>query len=68
MGAPPNDINFTPIALIEDQIRKVVSGDCKIVFIDFDETFEPYNAALPLHNPARLPLFESNHLPIDVIP
>jgi hypothetical protein len=68
MRAPPNDINFTPIALIEDQIRKVVSGDCKIVFIDFDETFEPYNAAMPLHNPARLPLFEANDRPIDVIP
>jgi hypothetical protein len=68
VGAPPNNINFTPIALIEDQIGKVVSGNCEIVFIDFDETFEPYPAALPLHNPLRLPEFEANGHPIDIIP
>jgi hypothetical protein len=67
-GAPPNGVNFTPIALIEDQIRNVVSGSCEIVFIDFDETFEPYPAALPFHNPVRLPQFEENGHPIDIIP
>jgi hypothetical protein len=67
-GGPPSSINFTPIALIEDQIRKVDLGSCKIVFIDFDETFEPYYSGLPLHNPARWPLFEDFDRTIDQIP
>ena len=68
MVGEPRNINFTPIALVEEQIRKVVSGNCEIVFIDFDETFEPYPAALPFHNPVRLPQFEENGHPIDIIP
>ena len=67
MVSEPRNINFTPIALIEDQIRKVESGNCKIVFIDFDETFEPYPAALPFHNLARLPQFEEQGYAIDII-
>ena len=65
---PPSSINFTPIALIEDQIRKVDSGSCKIMFIDFDETLEPYPFGLPLHNPRRLPLFEEIDRTIVEIP
>ena len=67
-GIPNDAVNFTPIALIEDQTRKVDSGNCEIVFIDFDETFEIYQGSLPLQNPMRLPQFAQIGRTIDVAP
>jgi hypothetical protein len=54
-----NVINFTPISLIDRVTTNVDDRTYNIVFIDFDKTFQLYDAALPLQNPQRLANFSS---------
>lgn len=58
-GKPNKVFNFTPISLIDQVTTNVDNGTYNIVFIDFDETFQLYDAALPLQNPQRLANFSS---------
>jgi len=52
----PN-MNFTPIDLINRVYSNVDNDTYNVVFIDFDETFELYDAAMPLQNIQRLDQF-----------
>ena len=52
----PN-MNFTPIDLINSVYSKVDNDTYKVVFIDFDETFELWDSAMPLQNIKRLDQF-----------
>ena len=58
-GKPNKVFNFTPISLIDRVTTNVDNETYNIVFIDFDETFQLYDAALPLHNRDRLANFSS---------
>lgn len=60
-------INFTPISLIEEVTTKVDNGTYNIVFVDFDETFQVSDCALPLQNLQRLNMFREFNLEIQVI-
>lgn len=49
-GQRNDDMNFTPIHLIQAVTTKVNDGKYKIVFIDFDKTFEIYDTVTSLHD------------------
>lgn len=61
------NINFTPISLIEEVTTKVDNGTYNIVFVDFDETFQVSDSALPLQNLQRLNMFREANFEINVI-
>ena len=50
-------INFTPISKIERAGQLVDNGTYKIIFIDFDETFQIWPSALVFHTPRAVPAF-----------
>ena len=50
-------MNFTPIDLINSVYSKVDNDTYNVVFIDFDETFELWDSAMPLQNIQRLGQF-----------
>jgi hypothetical protein len=45
IGTRQSKYNFTPISKIEEITRSVESGNIKIVFIDFDQTFQLFEGA-----------------------
>ena len=49
-GQRNDDMNFTPIPLIHRVTTNVNNGTYKIVFIDFDKTFEIYDTVTSLHD------------------
>jgi|LauGreDrversion4_2_1035121.scaffolds.fasta_scaffold03380_14 hypothetical protein len=50
LGQRNDDMNFTPIPLIQAATNKVDNGIYNIVFIDFDKTFEIYDTVTSLHD------------------
>ena len=47
IGSADSKLNFTPIAIIEHMIQLVNSGKVQILFIDFDQTFQIWEGAIP---------------------
>ena len=47
IGSADCKLNFTPIAIIEHMIQLVNSGKVQILFIDFDQTFQIWEGAIP---------------------
>ena len=53
--------NFTPSYMIDEVKTKVQKGEYKIVFLDFDKTFQTFNGAFPFQNSTWQKWF-SNHV------
>jgi len=58
IGTPKSKYNFTPIGKIEEITRSVESGNIKIVFIDFDQTFQLFEGATQFEYTDLLEMFE----------
>jgi hypothetical protein len=43
------DYNFTPIQIIEEMTGEVNAGRARILFLDFDKTFQKWPGAIPFH-------------------
>lgn len=52
--------NFTPSYMIDEVKTKVQKGEYKIVFTDYDNTFQIYNGAFPFQNSTWLDRFSKN--------
>jgi len=49
--------NFTPIVIIEHMIQLVNAGRVQILFLDFDQTFQIWEGAIPFEHPSLLGRF-----------
>lgn len=56
------DYNFTPIEIIEEMTREVNAGRARILFLDFDKTFQKWPGAMPFHSRGIEKLFEERGL------
>jgi hypothetical protein len=60
------DFNFTPQIILQHVIQLVLSGSVKILFIDFDKTFQIWEGAIQFEHPSMLQIFENHNMPISV--
>ena len=72
LGLPAIDgltsrFNFTPIVIIEHMIRLVNSGNARIFFVDFDQTFQIFEGAIPFEYTAAIGMFARAGLNINVV-
>jgi hypothetical protein len=56
------DYNFTPIEIIEEMTKKVNAGRARILFLDFDKTFQKWPGAMPFHSRGIEKFFEQRGL------
>ena len=56
------DYNFTPIEIIEEMTKKVNAGRARILFLDFDKTFQKWPGAMPFHIRGIEKYFENRRL------
>lgn len=59
--------NFTPIDTITRITQEVISGIVKILFVDFDQTFQIWEGAIPFGKPGAVRIFNSAGITINVI-
>ena len=64
---PKSRYNFTPIDIITRITDEVNSGAIKILFVDFDQTFQIWNGAIPFGHPGTIRIFRQNGINIEVI-
>ena len=55
---PTSRYNFTPISKIDEITESVESGNIKIVFIDFDQTFQLFEGATQFEYTDLLEMFK----------
>jgi hypothetical protein len=67
IGSPNCKLNFTPLVIIEHMIQLVNSGKVQILFIDFDQTFQIWEGAIPFEHPLVLDIFRNGGAPINVV-
>ena len=58
--------NFIPIDILRRITDEVNSDDVSILFVDFDETFQIWDGAMPFGVPRALPLFNEFNINIEV--
>ena len=56
------DYNFTPIEIIEEMTGEVNAGRARILFLDFDKTFQKWPGAMPFHSRDIEKFFENRRL------
>jgi hypothetical protein len=56
------DYNFTPITVITKITSEVATGESKVLFLDWDKTFQIYPDAIPLQDPMTEGIFAKNGL------
>ena len=56
------DYNFTPITIIEEITTEVSHDRARILFLDFDKTFQKWPGAMPFHNRDIEKFFEQRRL------
>ena len=66
INGPKARFNFTPIANIAGVIAQVNAGQIQILFVDFDQTFQIWEGAVPFEHPAVLRIFADAGAPINV--
>lgn len=59
--------NFTPIGTITRITQEVISGVVKILFVDFDQTFQIWEGAIPFGKPDVVRIFNRAGITINVI-
>lgn len=59
IDGPNADFNFTPQVILHHMIQLVTQGQVRILFIDFDKTFQIWEGAIQFHDPRALSLFQS---------
>jgi hypothetical protein len=66
IDGPGADFNFTPQIILQHVIQLVLSGSVKILFIDFDKTFQIWEGAIQFEHPSMLEMFKKNEMPIGI--
>lgn len=66
IDGPSANFNFTSIETINEMKYGVVDGRIKILFVDFDKTFQIWERAVPFEHPAVLRIFADAGAPINV--
>ena len=58
--------NFTPIAKIAEVTAQVNAGQIQILFVDFDQTFQMWEGAIPFEHPSLVGMFNAAGAAINV--
>jgi len=66
IDGPNADFNFTPQIILQHMIKLVQDGKVRILFIDFDKTFQIWEGAIQFEHPSMLQIFENHNMPISV--
>jgi hypothetical protein len=66
IDGPNRRFNFTPIVIIEYMIQLVNAGRVQILFLDFDQTFQIWEGAIPFEHASLLGRFAAAGAAINV--
>lgn len=66
INGPNADFNFTPRVILEHMIRLVQSGSVRILFIDFDKTFQIWEGAIQFEQNV-FPYFNGAGIQINIV-
>lgn len=67
IDGPHSQFNFTSIDIIEHVIRGVNSGNVQMLFVDFDQTFQMWEGAIPFEHPSVIGMFANKNANINVV-
>lgn len=67
IDGPKAEFNFTPIANIAGVTGQVNAGQIQILFLDFDQTFQMWEGAVPFEHPSLIRRFNAAGAAINVV-
>lgn len=66
IDGPGADFNFTPQIILQHMTQLVLGGSVKILFIDFDKTFQIWEGAIQFEHHSMLEIFNDRNMLINV--
>lgn len=66
INGPKARFNFTPIAKIAEVTARVNAGQIQILFVDFDQTFQMWEGAIPFEHPVIVGIFQGAGAAINI--